>query len=121
MTNKLKLLFVEDDKTTREIMNVFLEEYFTHIEIAVDGLDALEKYQNNKFDVIISDINMPNMSGLELFKIIREKDKNVILILTTAYNDDSFIKKTQEIGINGYFTKPIDIDKLIFTLQKVVY
>ena len=117
--NELKLLFVEDDENTREVMSIFLEEYFTHIEVAVDGLDALKKYENNNFDVIISDINMPNMSGLELFRKIREKDKNIILILTTAYNDENFIKESEEIGINEYFSKPIDVDKLIITLQKI--
>ena len=117
-TKPLNLLYVEDDQNTREMTAMILEELFNSITIAVDGVDAFEKLKKNTFDIVISDINMPNMNGIELFKKIREIDRNIMLIFLSAHNDETFILESTRIGVDGYLLKPIDFEQLSKTLIK---
>ena len=67
-TRKLKLLYVEDNPEITESTLMILEEFFTHIIVAVDGVDGLEKLEENDIDLIITDICMPNMNGFEMIE-----------------------------------------------------
>ena len=116
---QLNVLFVEDDQHAREIITMILEDMFAGVVSAVDGVDAFEKFQKNSFDIVISDINMPRMNGLKLFKKIKEIDQNVSLVFLTAHNEDSYFLESIKIGVNGYLLKPIDIEQLTKTLMRI--
>jgi len=116
----LKLLFVEDNQDIREMTAMILEDFFDSITIAVDGVDALEKFRKSTFDIVISDINMPNMNGLELFKKIREIDQSVSLIFLSAHNEENYFIESIHIGVDSYLLKPIDLEQLSNTLYRVV-
>ena len=73
-TYPLNLLYVEDNKDAREAVLTILEDFFENIIICVDGEDGLEKFKTNDIDLIISDINMPKLNGLEMIKEIRDID-----------------------------------------------
>ena len=108
----LKLLYVEDNKDAREMTTMILEEYFDYIIIAVDGDDGFKKFKENEIDIIITDINMPKLNGLEMSTKIRELNNKVPIIIVSAHNEESFFEQSIKINVNGYLLKPIDIDQL---------
>jgi len=108
----LKLLYVEDNKDAREMTTMILEEYFDSIIIAVDGDDGFKKFKENEIDIIITDINMPKLNGLEMSTKIRELNNKVPIIIVSAHNEESFFEQSIKINVNGYLLKPIDIDQL---------
>jgi len=115
----LKVLFVEDDLNAREITTMILEDIFGNVVSAVDGIDAFEKFQHDSFDIVISDINMPRMNGIELFKKIKEINQDVSLIFLSAHNESNYFLEGIKIGVNGYLLKPIDIHQLMNTFIRV--
>ena len=88
------------------------EAGFNVLDTATDGEEALEKFSLQKYDLLITDIRMPVISGLDLIKKIREKNLSMKIIILSGYNDFKFAKKAIEYAVNGYLLKPIDIDEL---------
>jgi len=114
-----KILYVDDDTDIRETMKMYFELHDYPIEVAEEGRDALSKLEKEKFDVVITDINMPNgMGGIDLIQEMFKKGLEVPILVVSGYvNNDEIVKK---IGKNVlYFNKPIDFDKLIEAINKV--
>ena len=118
-SKNLKLLYVEDNKEARESTVLVLEEFFDNIIIAIDGKDGYDKFQENKIDVIITDINMPRLNGLEMTAKIKELDSDIPILILSAYNESEFFMDSIKIGIEGYLLKPIDIEQFMSVLSKV--
>jgi len=116
----LTLLYVEDNQDAREMTAMILEEFFDTVVLAVDGEDGLEKFQENNIDIVISDINLPKMNGIDMCEKIREINDEIPLIILSAHNEDNYFLKSIQIGINGYILKPIDIDQLTNIIGRVV-
>jgi len=116
----LKLLYVEDNEDAREMTTMILEDFFDSIIIAVDGEDGYNKFKENEIDLIITDINMPKLNGLEMSEKIRTLDDNVSIIVLSAHNEDSFFIESIHTGINGYLLKPIDIDQFCSLIYRVI-
>jgi diguanylate cyclase (GGDEF)-like protein len=119
ITKKFKLLFVEDDSLTREVVVSFLETFFDSIVSAGDGLEAYEKYKNESFDLIITDINMPKMSGLELTAKIREENLNIPILVLSAFNESAYFIESIKHGVDGYLLKPFELEHFANTMTKV--
>ena len=118
-TKLLKVLYVEDNEETRVQALKILQNFFINIDVAVDGKDGLEQYKNSDdYDIVISDINMPNMNGIEMSKAILEINHNQYIIIISAYNDSEQLQEITKIGIDNYIHKPIRMDSLIQALQK---
>ena len=118
-TKNLTLLYVEDNIDAREATLLILEDIFEDIIVAVDGKDGLEKFKNNKVDLILTDIDMPYMDGLEMSKAIKQIDNNMSIIVLTALTDIKIIKKAIEIDIDSFINKPIeDIDILFHKIEQ---
>lgn len=100
------LLYAEDDKSIQVEMLEYFSSYFKEVYVANDGKEALETYKQNKPDVMILDIYMPHLSGLELAKILRENDYKTKIVLITAFSKDSIMLEAINININYYITKP---------------
>lgn len=113
----LKLLFVEDDEIARENACEYLEEYFETIYEAKDGLEALSIYKQYKPDIIITDIQMPKISGLELVETIRKTDLETQIIITSAYSTKEYLLKAVELGLVKYLIKPINEKDLLGALK----
>ncbi len=119
-SKNLSILYVEDNKGAREsTLDLFLD-FFGHVDVAVDGKDGLEKFHSNHYDLIITDINMPNMDGIEMIKQIRETDKEIYILVLSAYNESGHFTQTIRLGIEGYILKPIEMDQFIDILKKIV-
>jgi len=118
-TSKLKLLYVEDNKTVRETTLLVLNKFFADIVVAVDGKDGLEKFKQSSFDVIITDINMPKLSGLDMINEIRSIDKDISILILSAYYDAEYFINSIQLSVDGYLIKPINIYQFISVLEKV--
>ncbi|RXK03141.1 hypothetical protein CRV02_03190 [Arcobacter sp. CECT 8989] len=110
----LKVLYVEDEDLAREKLGKFLQRKFNNVELCANGLDGFltfEKafHKNEKFDLVISDINMPKMDGLEMFEKIKELDTNIPSMLITARTEIEQLLKAISLHIDSYILKPIDL------------
>ena len=110
---KYTLLFVEDEIMTRRIAVSFLKNYFIEIYEAKDAEEGLELYHKHKPDIIITDIEMPKMDGLELCRIIRKKDKSTPIIISTAYTTTEYLLEAVSLNLINYLPKPIE-EKALF-------
>ena len=121
-----KVLLVEDNKANQMFMKVVLRKLGLHIDIANDGLEAIEMYKNNykKYDLILMDENMPNMLGTDATKEIRkfEKENNISHIYIIALTANALTgdrEKFIKAGMDEYLSKPLDIEKLKEILRKL--
>lgn len=115
--DKYKLLYVEDNATTRLFTSMFLKPHFREIVEAKNGAEGLKIYQENKPDVIITDIEMPKMNGLEFCKKIRESDKDTPVIITTAHTSVEYLLEAVSLNLIKYLGKPLNEDELLEALE----
>ena len=123
---ELRFLIVDDFSTMRRIVrNLLKESGYAEAEEAEDGVAALQKLRNGRFDFVVSDINMPNMNGFELLREIRadESMKKMPVLLVTAEAKKEDIVLAAQLGANGYIVKPFTKatleDKLLKVIQKM--
>ena len=115
-----KLLIVEDDKELNSSVCSYLEQNNYSTTACENGLQALKELENQKFDLIISDIMMPQMDGFTFVEKVREKDKKTPIIFMTA-RDDKFSKQLgYKLGIDDYVVKPFDIDELVLKIGAIL-
>lgn len=113
----MNILIVDDNGNNRMILRLLLEDYMEDnecasfiIDEAKDGLEAVEKSREKDYDIILMDIMMPNMDGIEATKIIREENQRVIIIAVSAVDDDDRKKLILNNGAEDYISKPINSD-----------
>lgn len=118
----LHVLLVEDNLMNQKFMSHILKRLGATFEIAIDGKDAIEKVKQQKFDLILMDIQMPVMDGLEATRIIRNQLKlgDIPIIALTAHAMKGDREKCIAAGCNGYITKPIDQQKLVSEIMNVI-
>jgi two-component system response regulator HydG len=114
---KTKLLIVDDERTQREMLRSILEMQGFQVFAAADGHEALNILDKHRADIVISDLKMPQMSGLELFARIREKHPEIIFMIMTGHGTIENAVEAVKQGIYTYITKPIDTDDLIHHIQ----
>jgi len=115
----IHILYVEDEKDVREQMLKIFDMIFSSVDIAKDGLEALQMYKSKSYDLILTDINMPRMNGLELVENIRKESETQKIIVISAYNESNLLMKSINLGVDGYLTKPIAMSELKKVLLKV--
>lgn len=108
----IKILVVEDDDIARENSVELLQNYFKYIYEASNALDALKIYEEINPHIIISDIQMPKLNGLEFISKIRQKDKNVQIIILTAFCDKDYLLRAVELQLVKYLIKPVNEKEL---------
>ncbi len=116
----LRVLYVEDNKEARESTLGLLTNIFNNITTAVNGEDGLEKFKEGGFELILTDINMPKMNGMEMIEKIRETDKDIPVLVISAYNESGYFIETIRLGVEGYLLKPIDLDQFLDMIRKAV-
>ncbi len=107
INKKIKVLYVEDDDIARENGLEYLENYFENLYEASNALTALKLYDEIKPEIIITDIQMPKLNGLEFIKNIRKKDKKTQVIVLSAYSNKDYLFSAIELGLVKYLIKPI--------------
>lgn len=114
----MRLLFVDDQTETIQNYIEYLKRYCFVVDTACDGIEAYKKYHEFKPDIILLDINMPKMDGIEVLKRIRKNDKKTRIIMFTAHNEDEFTKKALDLGTTAYLHKPVKRESLKVALEK---
>lgn len=105
---QLTVLIVDDDKITTSILNHMLTPYADTILTASDGLEGFDLYQQYRPDIILSDINMPRLNGLEMVEQIRKTDEDVKIAIFTNFEKRDILLKAIHLGVNQFFSKPFD-------------
>ena len=121
LLNKLKnytLLFVENEKGIRENFEQFFNLLFKEVYIANDGIEAFEIYKDNKLDLIITDIKMPNMDGIELVKKIRQENNDISIVIISAHTDVEYLLQSISLNLIEYIVKPLSEEKLFNMFDK---
>jgi len=113
----LKVIYVEDEDDMRMGTEIFLNKFFSKVEVAVDGKDGLEKFKNGDFDIVFTDILMPKMNGLEMIAKIKELNSEIFIVTLTA----SEVKKEEiEAAADLYFRKPISYNNMFTIMNEIV-
>ena len=113
MTDTKKILIIEDDQRIAQNIGKGLIEKGFEIEIAYDGLIGTKLFNNNGFDLVILDINLPSMNGYEVCKIIRQKDPNIPILMLTALGETEDKIQGFSVGADDYIVKPFDFRELL--------
>jgi len=114
----VKILYVEDEPDLRDRIRIVLEMYFTQVIAAANGKDGLELFTHQLPDIVVSDIKMPVMDGLEFAKRIRKISPETPIILTTAFTETDYLLKAIELGVTAYVRKPLDCRLLVETITR---
>ena len=117
MNKKIKVLYVEDDDIARENGIEYLENYFETIYEASDAFTALKLYEKHQPHLIITDIQMPKLNGLEFIQRIRQKDKKVQVIIISAFSHKDYLFKAIELQLVKYLIKPVKEDEFEKALE----
>ncbi|MDD2734380.1 MAG: diguanylate cyclase [Desulfuromonadaceae bacterium] len=114
----LEILVVEDDATSALLMSRILTLHGARVDIAVNGSDGLAKFREHRYPVVITDINMPVMNGLELVSRIKELGPDAQVIATSANRETDCLISAIELGFSDYLLKPVEIEKLIISVKR---
>lgn len=116
----LKILYIDDEEPIRANAVEYLEFHCDNVYEAKDGLEGFNIYKEVKPDIIISDIKMPLISGLEMVRKIRTTDKSTKIVIATAFLDTSYLLEAVELGLVKYLIKPVTEDKLLPVLKTCI-
>ncbi len=113
-----RVLIVDDEEDIRNILAEYMERLNFEVETAIDGQDALNKFTRKCFDLVLSDLIMPNIDGLELLKKIKKIDEDVIFIMITGYPTIQTAIETIKQGAYDYITKPFHVDDVRLRINR---
>jgi len=116
--NRGNILIAEDDDVSRENLSELLCTYDVHA--VSDGIQALKAFHEQKFDLVITDLRMPNMDGMHLLKHIREDDPRAIVIMITGYGTVNTAVEAMKLGAFDYITKPLKDDLVKLTVERAL-
>lgn len=117
-----KILIVDDCDTTRKLLSYIIRERGYRIVSATNGIEALELMATHPIDLIVTDLNMPQMDGFELSKSIRGQDayKEIPIIMVTTEAGEADKKMGREAGVTTYLAKPISPQRLLYEIEKLL-
>ena len=120
MADNVKLLLVEDDPSFGTVLKDYLQINEYDVTHAIDGDEGWQKFQNDKFNLVILDVMMPKKDGFTLAKEIKESDAETPIIFLTAKNMRDDVLKGYKIGADDYITKPFDSEVLLYKIKAII-
>ena len=127
LNESLTVLYVEDSDIVRESTYDMMKEFFTHVDVAVDGADGLQKYKEfheehgEYYDIVFTDINMPKMNGIEMSEAILIENKLQNIVVISAHNESDYLLKLINMGISNFILKPIEIIKFQNVISRLTH
>jgi len=116
---ELSVLYVEDEEALRAKNQAIFERFFKEVVGAKDGEEGLLVYNARCFDIVITDINMPKMNGVEMTKAIKAKEPDQLVIIISAHNEVNYLLDLINVGTDGFLTKPTGTEQLVMMLAKM--
>ena len=116
-----KILVVDDEKEIRNFLSMALTKLSNYrVELAENGEDALQRIEKEGFDLVLTDLKMPIMDGLQLVDRIAKSKPEILTVLMTAHGSIDSALEAMKLGASDYITKPLNIEELLVRLQKVL-
>lgn len=116
----IRLLYVEDDEELRKNTLRLLSSFFKTIDCAVNGQEGLDKFNQGTYDIVISDLHMPVMDGIEMVRQIKEANSDQIVIITSAHDETDYLLKLISMGVESFILKPLDVEQFLAVLIKTL-
>lgn len=116
----MSILYVEDEKDTRVEVVKVLEKIFKSVSVAKDGQEGLELYIEAEFDIVISDIEMPNLDGVDMVDRIKKINKNQVIAIFSGHSRHDYIIKLINLGVDVFVLKPFDLETFFQAIYKIV-
>ena len=116
---KKRVLVVDDEEGMRQILTEYLNEFGYEVVCAANGQEAMQKYKSGHFDIVLSDLLMRPMDGLELLGEIRKVDPEAVFIMMTGYPSLNSAMEAMKRGARDYITKPFNIDEIRLKIDRV--
>lgn len=118
----MRILLVDDCPTTRKLISLYLKSTGYEIITAENGIDAIEKLGKHNINLILSDLNMPYMDGIELLKNLRADPewRHIPVLMITTEADEAEKKKAYDAGANGYLVKPITAGMITQSIKSII-
>ena len=118
MTDKdIRILVVDDSQESREICQRVLQREGYGVQSVDDAKKALDELKGTRFNLVITDLKMPEMDGMSLLKKVKGIDPEICVIVMTGYPDEESKAKAIELGASGYLTKPLDVSELVTAVK----
>ena len=114
------LLYAEDDLESRENYALFLQECFSQILLASNGEEALALYKSHAPDILLLDISMPLLNGLDVVEHVRKENAQIPIVMLTAHSDREKLLKAVSLKLDAYLLKPVDDRELLKTMQTLI-
>ena len=115
-----RVLYVEDEESLRISVVTYLRKFFSKVVSAKDGLEGLDIYRKESFDIVITDIAMPHLNGVGMSRKIKQLNNNQELLVISAYKGAEYFSEFIKIGVSGYIIKPVDYLQMNDELYKIV-
>ena len=116
----IKILIIDDERPIRETLEMFLREKGYEVVTSEDGERGLEAVHRERPEIVILDIRLPGMDGLEVLRKIKEKGEDIHVIMITAYHDAETTKQAMKLGAYEYIHKPLDADEFEVAIERAV-
>jgi len=117
---KKRVLIIEDDDEMRSLLKEFTEEAGFEADSAANGFEAFRKIEHKTFDLIISDIRMPGLTGFDILPRMKKLQPKAYIILITAFGSEETHRKSIERGANAYLEKPVHFDRLRALMDEMI-
>ncbi|QOY54212.1 PAS domain S-box protein [Candidatus Sulfurimonas marisnigri] len=117
---KYTVLYVEDNKEISEEIAFFLSLKVKELFIAYNGEEGIDLFKQNKPEIIITDIQMPIMNGIEMINIIRQNNKDIPIVVTTAFNESDYLLQAINLHVDAYLIKPLNLKEFMESIGKIV-
>ena len=119
-TSSISVLYIEDDKYLRLQNAELFKTLFKSVDLADNGLDAIRLYEKNRYNLIITDINIPNINGIDVIKKIKKQNPKQAILITTVFNKSEWEKELNTLGSYHYLTKPLKTDTLLRAIEDIL-
>ncbi len=116
----ISILYVEDDRELRQHTTRLLSSFFNDITTAENGLEGLIKYKQHRYDLILTDINMPVMNGVKLSEQIKSDNPRQVIIVISAHDESSYLLELINLGVDYFVLKPLDMNQFLTVLDKAI-
>ena len=117
--NVMKILVVDDEEYICEILHEFLSLQGYQVDTAVNGEDALKKYEADRPEVVLLDIRMPGMGGVDILRRIKEIDSRPGVVMLSAFGDEETVNEVLQMGADYYLQKPVEFERLMEILTSL--
>jgi DNA-binding NarL/FixJ family response regulator len=118
----LRVIIADDHPVVQKGLKEIIEEHFDDVEIDISskGYDLLNKINNNDYDIVLLDISLPDINGLEVLREIKKKKRKIFVLMLSMYPEEQYAVRTLKAGANGYLTKKSASDELVLAVKKIL-